>query len=91
MAGAGPPLVFTLAQGPSSGSYFYGAGAALGAALVASLALMRDGERRLRPLMALRGPLQGLRRLHSGHVGDYVAWLTAGVTVIGGVFMIALI
>jgi multicomponent Na+:H+ antiporter subunit D len=24
-----------------------------------------------------------LHRLHSGHVGDYVAWLVAGVTVFG--------
>ncbi|TMK67994.1 MAG: NADH-quinone oxidoreductase subunit D [Actinobacteria bacterium] len=78
-------------HGASPGSYLYGVGAALGAVAVAALALIRDGERRLGPLMALRAPLQGLRRLHSGHVGDYVAWLTAGVTVIGGVFMIALI
>lgn len=24
-----------------------------------------------------------LHRLHSGHVGDYVAWLLAGVTLFG--------
>jgi multicomponent Na+:H+ antiporter subunit D len=24
-----------------------------------------------------------LHRLHSGHVGDYVAWLVAGVAVFG--------
>jgi multicomponent Na+:H+ antiporter subunit D len=23
-----------------------------------------------------------LRRLHSGHIGDYVAWLVAGVTAV---------
>ena len=31
------------------------------------------------------GPaFRGVRALHSGHVGDYVAWLTAGVAVLGG-------
>jgi len=30
-----------------------------------------------------------LRRLHSGHVGDYVAWLTAGVAVFGAVLAVA--
>ncbi len=30
--------------------------------------------------------LRPLRNLHSGHMGDYVAWLTAGVAAIGGLF-----
>jgi len=31
------------------------------------------------------GPaFRGVRALHSGHVGDYVAWLTAGVAILGG-------
>ena len=30
--------------------------------------------------------LRPLRILHSGHMGDYVAWLTAGVAVVGGLF-----
>jgi multicomponent Na+:H+ antiporter subunit D len=30
--------------------------------------------------------LRPLRIIHSGHVGDYVAWLTFGVAAIGGVF-----
>jgi multicomponent Na+:H+ antiporter subunit D len=30
--------------------------------------------------------LRPLRILHSGHMGDYVAWLTAGVALIGGLF-----
>jgi multicomponent Na+:H+ antiporter subunit D len=36
--------------------------------------------------LGIRGriPRAGLlHRLHSGHVGDYVAWLVAGVTVFG--------
>ncbi|HEY3183019.1 MAG TPA: proton-conducting transporter membrane subunit [Gaiellaceae bacterium] len=31
-----------------------------------------------------------LKAVHSGHVGDYVAWLTFGVAVIGGAFALAL-
>ncbi len=31
-----------------------------------------------------------LRALHSGHVGDYVAWLVAGFTALGGAFALAL-
>lgn len=30
--------------------------------------------------------LRPLRIIHSGHIGDYVAWLTFGVAVIGGAF-----
>ena len=30
--------------------------------------------------------LRPLRIIHSGHIGDYVAWLTFGVAVIGGTF-----
>ena len=26
-----------------------------------------------------------LRALHSGHVGDYIAWLTVGVATFGGI------
>ncbi|MBA2367201.1 MAG: NADH-quinone oxidoreductase subunit D [Actinobacteria bacterium] len=31
----------------------------------------------------------GLRNLHSGHPGDYVAWLTLGVALLGGAFGVA--
>jgi multicomponent Na+:H+ antiporter subunit D len=32
----------------------------------------------------------GLRNLHSGHPGDYIAWLTFGVALLGGAFGLAL-
>jgi len=32
----------------------------------------------------------GVRALHSGHVGDYVAWLTVGVAVLGGLLAVTL-
>jgi hypothetical protein len=31
-----------------------------------------------------------LRGLHDGHIGDYIAWWSAGASVIGGVCLIAL-
>jgi len=38
----------------------------------------------------LAGPFDILRAVHSGHVGDYVAWLTLGAAVLGGVFALGL-
>lgn len=35
---------------------------------------------------ALRRGLAGLRALHSGHVGDYVAWLVVGAAALGAAF-----
>jgi multicomponent Na+:H+ antiporter subunit D len=34
--------------------------------------------------------LAPLRAAHSGHIGDYVAWLTFGVAVVGGLFAVTL-
>ncbi len=30
--------------------------------------------------------LRPLRRIHSGHMGDYVAWLTFGTALFAGIF-----
>jgi multicomponent Na+:H+ antiporter subunit D len=62
----------------------------LGATLaVAALGLLRS---RL-PQGAVAGwgrLLAPLRAAHSGHIGDYVAWLTVGVAVVGGLFALTL-
>jgi hypothetical protein len=76
--------------GPSANSYSYGVGATLGAVAVAALALLPGGDRRLRAFAPLSRPLAALRAAHSGRAGDYVAWLTAGATVIGGAFALTL-
>jgi multicomponent Na+:H+ antiporter subunit D len=34
--------------------------------------------------------LRGLRTLHSGHVGDYVVWITVWLGAVGGAFAVAL-
>jgi multicomponent Na+:H+ antiporter subunit D len=73
--------------------YLYGAGAALGAVILAGVVLFgyplleRVPAILLRPVVAALG---GLRELHSGHIGDYIAWWTAGAAVLGGTSLIAL-
>jgi multicomponent Na+:H+ antiporter subunit D len=64
-----------------AGSIGGGVASAAGAAGLALLTLRR---RRVSDLPGLRvGPLKAV---HSGVVGDYVAWLVVGVAVIGGLF-----
>jgi multicomponent Na+:H+ antiporter subunit D len=72
-------------------SLLYGAGAVLGAALLAALSLI-EPRRQLAKLTTSRAaPVVGvLRRAHSGHVGDYVAWLTAGSATLGILLTLAL-
>jgi multicomponent Na+:H+ antiporter subunit D len=47
-------------------------------------ALRRVVERAGLPVM------DGLRRLHSGYIGDHIAWLTLGTAVLGGLLAVAL-
>lgn len=55
---------------------------------MAALSLWRH---RLPPLWRQLGnrlatpPVRALSGLHSGHIGDYVTWLTIGVAALGGV------
>jgi multicomponent Na+:H+ antiporter subunit D len=73
--------------------YGYAAIAVLGAVGLAALGLfgrpLREGLPRL-----IREPsrhaLRSLRGLHSGHIGDYIAWWTAGAGALGAVCLIAL-
>ena len=78
------PAPFESPAGPPS--FIHGAAMALGAIALAALTLFR---KRLPP--ALRAPLRaiwdplagGLRALHTGEVGDQVAWLTLGAALLG--------
>lgn len=73
--------------------YAYGAAAAVGAVAVAALALFGERLRSLLPKPMLRPVLvgvNGLRALHSGHIGDYIAWWTAGAAALGGTSLIFL-
>ena len=79
-----------LAVGPSESllpGVLYGVGAAAAAAGLAFLALfprMVPRQARKAAQALTRPPLAALRALHSGHVGDYVAWIVAGVALLGG-------
>ena len=73
--------------------YLYGAAAAVGAVAVAGLALFGAPLRRRLPDGLLRPPLRtliALRRLHTGHIGDYIAWWTAGTALLGGASLVFL-
>jgi len=63
------------------------------AGVVALAALYRDrlptgAGTVVRPFL---GAVRGLRALHSGHVGDYVAWLVVGVAVLGALAALPLL
>jgi multicomponent Na+:H+ antiporter subunit D len=79
-----PQLPFAIAHA-SLASLLYGVGATLFAVGLAAVGL--SGVRLPRPLEA---PLVGLKALHSGIIGDYVMWLTAGTALIGGVWAVTL-
>jgi multicomponent Na+:H+ antiporter subunit D len=77
----------------SLGSLLYGGGATI---LAAGLALVGLYRRRLPSAVAvvarrtLAPPIHVLREIHSGIVGDYVAWITVGTAVVGGVWALLL-
>ena len=73
--------------------YLYAAGGTVGALALAALTLF--GYRLVRRVPnALLGPprtaLTAFRRLHSGHIGDYIAWWTAGAAALGGASLVLL-
>ena len=73
--------------GPSTGSYFYAAGAVLAAIAVAGASFSRRPRARLTVLIR---PLNLVRTLHSGRMTDYVAWLSTGVALFGAAFTLGL-
>lgn len=82
-----PPSPIEESGEPPPRGYLMGAAssfAAVALALVASFRhhlpyAMRRAGRIGKPILSL------LHALHSGHVGDYVVWIVAGVAVLGGV------
>jgi multicomponent Na+:H+ antiporter subunit D len=61
------------------------------AVVVALLAVHGRGQPRLiTTARALQPALTGLRRLHSGHIGDYVTWLLVGVAALGALLVLPL-
>jgi multicomponent Na+:H+ antiporter subunit D len=77
---------------PGAAPYVYGAISTVGSVGFALFGLYR---RRL-PALLRRAPgrltarpADGLKALHSGVVGDYVAWLTFGAAALGGLLAVA--
>ncbi len=73
--------------------YLYAGASTLGAVAIAALTLFGAPLRRRLP-RGFEGPpraaLTALRRLHSGHIGDYVAWWTAAAAMLGAASLILL-
>ena len=73
--------------------YLYAAGGTLGALALAALTLFGSPLLGRIPAAVLgppRAALSALRGLHSGHIGDYIAWWTATAAALGGVSLIFL-
>ncbi len=71
---------------PHAPSIARGLAAPAGAIIVAAAAMFRRKLRRTIPLPGagtLERVVRPLRDLHSGLIGDYAAWLTAGVAAYG--------
>jgi multicomponent Na+:H+ antiporter subunit D len=77
---------------PKMAELLYAAGSTIGAFALALIALFshRLPHRARQIIVAARFVWSPLRALHSGHPGDYVAWITLGVAVFGGLFALAL-
>ncbi|HWE14708.1 MAG TPA: proton-conducting transporter membrane subunit [Solirubrobacteraceae bacterium] len=77
----------------SAQDVFYSAGSVLGAVALAAFGLFGRPLRRRVP-EALSAPwlraLHTLRDLHSGHIGDYIAWWTAGTSLLGAICLLTL-
>jgi multicomponent Na+:H+ antiporter subunit D len=79
-------------HGPTGSMVLFGLLGALGAVAVAAVAL---GRERIPSTIAdpvrrvLLPPQRALRAAHSGHVGDYVAWLTFGTAALGAAVTLA--
>jgi multicomponent Na+:H+ antiporter subunit D len=73
--------------------YLYASGAVVGAIALAALGLFGPGVRATLargPLAPVAGAVNGFRRLHSGHIGDYIAWWTVGAAVLGAASLLLL-
>jgi multicomponent Na+:H+ antiporter subunit D len=77
----------------SADDYGYGGLSTIAAVLIAGIGLFGRALRERVPRL-IAHPVEvaasGLHDLHSGHIGDYITWWTAGVSVVGGACLIAL-
>jgi multicomponent Na+:H+ antiporter subunit D len=91
--GAQPHVVLSPPSKLRPFDFLYGSGATLLAIGLAALALFGTPLAERMPsglIERAHSALGGLRALHSGHVGDYIAWLTLGLASVGGLFALTL-
>jgi multicomponent Na+:H+ antiporter subunit D len=91
--GARVPLPVLPPSHISGDDYGYGAISLVGTIVAAALGLFGRPLRQSLPgivRLPARGAAGILHGLHDGHIGDYIAWWSAGVSLIGGVCLIAL-
>jgi multicomponent Na+:H+ antiporter subunit D len=77
----------------TAADYLYGVLATAGALGLAALGLFGGRLRERLPKAAVDPILRALssmRELHSGHIGDYIAWWTTGAALFGGAALILL-
>jgi multicomponent Na+:H+ antiporter subunit D len=89
----GPAVEAASSYSAPASAYLYSALTFVGALAVAAAGLFGSrvrGSIVARTRDATHAVVAPLRALHSGHIGDYVAWLVAGVALLGGSFAIAL-
>jgi multicomponent Na+:H+ antiporter subunit D len=81
-------------KAPGAADYLYGVLSTLGALGLAWLSLFHERMPRLAPpqiTRAVGAAFWRVRLLHSGRVGDYVAWIAFGMTLFGGAFAITML
>ena len=82
-----------LVSGPSLADYLYAAGSSIGALFLGLGALVLPRRSHDSPGVIshrARAAASWIRGLHSGHPGDYVAWVTAGTAILAGAFVLTL-
>jgi multicomponent Na+:H+ antiporter subunit D len=87
---AGTPLRAVSVPEPGGEAYALAFVSAAGAFAVGALGLWHRRLQIAVPGWAVEA-MEALRRAHSGHVGDYLAWLAAGAALLGGVLAAAVL
>ncbi|MGO9820193.1 MAG: complex I subunit 5 family protein [Solirubrobacteraceae bacterium] len=93
LAGTRPHFGRVATSHVASYDYLYAAAASVGAVTLAALALFGRPLHDRLPAVITRpvvGAVDALRSLHSGHIGDYIAWWTTGAALLGGASMLLL-
>jgi multicomponent Na+:H+ antiporter subunit D len=84
-----PPAVPAVPWHTTTSSIVWALVTLVGSFVVGFASLYRDRLPRI-ATDALGRALAPLRAVHSGHIGDYVAWLVLGTAVVGGLFALTI-